>query len=125
MTRRSLPNRIEPVEGHPELLCLVIETEQAKYAPAMHYVFEARDLRVVESQHWNVGCRGHASCHWGPKRDTFYLARLIADVPEGRRLRSVNGVAGDLRRANLKLCVPAKRTLERRASILAKKAKTP
>lgn len=126
MSRRPLPNRIESVEGHPELLSLVVPTTQRGYAPEMTYIFDRADLRHAQLAHWHVGARGgRAICHWGKKRETFYLARLIADVEPGQRIKSVNGVAGDLRRANLKVCKPAKRTLERRASILARKAKTP
>jgi hypothetical protein len=109
-------NEITISIGHPELLLLTIPTSQAGIAPSVVILFDVADLAIVESHHWSAGKAGRPVSHGGDDRDTIYLARLLAGATPSDRTSTINGDARDLRRENLRICTPDKKTLAKRAA---------
>jgi hypothetical protein len=109
-------NEITISIGHPNVLLLTIPTSQAGLAPAVVILFDVHDLAVVESHHWSAGKAGRPVSHGGDDRDTIYLSRLLAGATPTDRTSTVNGDARDLRRENLRICTPDKKTLAKRAA---------
>lgn len=113
--RPRLPNHITIAVGRPDVLLLVLPTRSATVAPVV-VQFDIGDLDVVEQHHWYAGKDGRPAAHYGKLRDTVYLARLLVGAEKHQRTRALNGDATDLRRANIKICVPARITLAKRAA---------
>ena len=114
--RPRLPNTITVAIGRPDVLLLTIPTSQARHAPAAVIQFDIADLAVVELHHWSVGKGGRPCCHSLPQRDTIYLARLLVGAVAGQRTCAINRDATDMRRANIRICAPDKKTLAKRGA---------
>jgi hypothetical protein len=113
--RPRLPNHITIAVGRPDVLLLVLPTRSAAVA-AVVVQFDIGDLDIVEQHHWYAGKDGRPAAHYGKLRDTVYLARLLVGAEKHQRTRVLNGNAADLRRANIKICAPARKTLAKRAA---------
>ena len=109
-------NEITIAIGRPDVLLLTIPTRQRGYWPAVVCQFDLSDLDVVERHRWSVGKGGRPCCHDGPERDTIYLARLLVGAQPNQRTLAINGDARDLRRSNIKICAPHRKTLVKRAA---------
>jgi hypothetical protein len=107
-------NEITIAIGRPDVLLLTIPTKQRGYWPAVVVQFDLADLDVVELHRWSVGKGGRPCCHYGPERDTLYLARLLVGALPHQRTLAINRDATDLRRGNIKICAPDRKTLAKR-----------
>jgi hypothetical protein len=111
--RPRIPNHITIAVGRPDVLLLILPTRSTTVA-AVVVQFDIGDLDIVEQHHWYAGKGGRAAAHYGKLRDTVYLARLIIGAEKHQRTRVLNGNAADLRRANIKICTPGRKTLAKR-----------
>jgi len=109
-------NEITLAPGRPDVLLLTIPTTQRNYWPAVVVQFDLDALEVVELHHWSVGKGGRPCCHYGPDRDTIYLARLLVGAVCGQRVAAINRDSTDLRRSNIKICKPDPKTLAKRGA---------